>query len=209
MPLGFSSSAKVSGKLVFAGYGITASELNHNDYANANAAGNIALALQGSPDGTNPHGRFARFEDVRWKAVAARNAGAKALVVIAREANFKDDRLTRLVYDNTGGDAGLPVIVLSRAAAEQLLTASGTSLSQLEQSSPDGKALTGAVSLATDVVRSEVPAYNVVGMLEGSDPVLKKEYVVIGAHYDHLGRGGDGSGSLSPQLRRHTLRRRR
>ena len=199
LPLGFSSSGKVSGKLVFVGYGITASELSHNDYANANASGNIAVALQGTPDGSNPHSRFARFEGVRWKAVAARNAGAKALVVIARESNFKDDRLTRLVYDNTAGDAGLPVIVLSRAAAGRLLTVSGTSLSQLEQSSPDGKALTSAVNLSTDIVRNEVPAYNVIGMLEGSDPVLKKEYVVIGAHYDHLGRGGEGSGSLAPR----------
>ena len=199
LPLGFSSSGKVSGKLVFAGHGITASELNHNDYANANAAGNIALILQGSPDGANPHGRFTRFEAVRWKAVAARNAGAKALVVIANEANFKDDRLTRLVYDNNAGDAGLPVIVLSRTAADRLLTSSGLSLSLLEQSKPDGKALTGPITLSTDTVRSEVPAFNVIGMLEGSDPVLKKEYVVIGAHYDHLGHGGEGSGSLAPR----------
>ena len=197
LPLGFSSSGKVSGDMVFVGYGITASELSHNDYANANASGNIAIALQGTPDGANPHGRFTRFEGVRWKAVAARNAGAKALIVIARESNFKDDRLTRLVYDNTAGDAGLPVIVLSRAAAERLLTAAGRTLSQIEQSSPDGKALASTANLSTDVVRSEVPAYNVIGMLEGSDPVLKKEYVVIGAHYDHLGRGGDGSGSLA------------
>ena len=49
-----------------------------------------------------------------------------------------------------------------------------------------------------DVVRKEVPAYNVIGVLEGSDPVLKNENIVIGAHYDHLGRGGEGSGSLSP-----------
>ena len=123
----------------------------------------------------------------------------KALVVIASEANFKDDRLTRLVYDNNAGDAGLPVIVLSRAAADRLLTSSGLSLSLLEKSTPDGKALTGPMTLSTDIVRSEVPAYNVIGMLEGSDPVLKKEYVVIGAHYDHLGRGGEGSGSLAPR----------
>lgn len=197
LPLGFSSSGKVSGNLVFVGYGITASELSHNDYANANATGNIAVALQGTPDGANPHGRFARFEGVRWKAVAARNAGAKALVVIARESNFKDDRLTRLVYDNTSGDAGLPVIVLSRAAAYRVLTASGTSLSQLEQTPSEAKALAEQASLSTDVVRTEVPAYNVIGMLEGSDPVLNKEYVVIGAHYDHLGRGGEDSGSLA------------
>lgn len=197
LPLGFSSSARVAGSLVFVGYGITASELNYNDYAPANAAGKIAIALQGTPDGANPHGQFARFEAVRWKAVAARNAGAKALIVIAREPNFKDDRLTRLVYDNTAGDAGLPVIVISRRAAEQLLGLSAEALSQLEQS-PASRALTGEIDLTTDVIRTEVPAYNVIGMLEGSDLLLRNEVTIIGAHYDHLGRGGEGSGSLAP-----------
>ncbi|HEX5889566.1 MAG TPA: M20/M25/M40 family metallo-hydrolase [Pyrinomonadaceae bacterium] len=197
LPLGFSSSARVSGGLVFVGYGITASELNHNDYATANATGKIAIALQGTPDGANPHGRFIRFEGVRWKAVAAKNAGAKALIVIAREANFKDDRLTRLAYDNMSGDAGLPVIIVSRHAADRLLALSGFSLSKLEPSAAT-RALTGEINLTTDLVRKEVPAYNVIGMLEGSDPLLKKEVIIIGAHYDHLGRGGEGSGSLAP-----------
>ena len=57
----------------------------------------------------------------------------------------------------------------------------------------------GNVSPATEAVRNETPAYNVAGMLEGSDPVLKNEVIIIGAHYDHLGRGGEGSGSLAPR----------
>lgn len=198
LPLGFSSSAKVEGGLVFVGYGITASELNHNDYAGVNATGKIAIAFQGTPDGDNPHGQFARFEGVRWKAVAARNAGVKALIVIAREPNFKDDRLTKLAYDNSAGDAGLLVIVISRAAAERLLQGSDLSVSQLEQLK-NSRALVGEISLTTDIVRNETAAYNVAGVLEGSDPVLKNEVIVIGAHYDHLGRGGEGSGSLAPR----------
>lgn len=194
VPLGFSSNAKVEGGIVFAGFGITASELNHDDYSGLNANGKIAIALQGTPDGDNPHGRFTRFDGVRWKAVAARNAGAKALIVVAREADFKTERLTKLEYDNRSGDAGLPVIVISRQALDRILGLSNTSLSQLQQN----RALTGEISLATDVVRKDVSAYNVVGILEGSDPVLKKEHIVIGAHYDHLGRGGEGSGSLMP-----------
>jgi len=55
------------------------------------------------------------------------------------------------------------------------------------------------VSPATNIVRNETPAYTVAGMLEGSDPVLKNEVIIIGAHYDHLGRGGEGSGSLAPR----------
>ena len=194
VPLGYSANTKVEGGIVFAGFGITASELNHDDYSGLNATGKIAIALQGTPDGDNPHGRFTRFEGVRWKAVAARNAGAKALIVVAREADFKNERLTKLEYDNRSGDAGLPVIVVSRQAVDKILALSNTSISQLQQN----RALTGEISLATDIVRKEVPAYNVIGVLEGSDKNLKNEYIVIGAHYDHLGRGGEGSGSLMP-----------
>jgi hypothetical protein len=198
LPLGFSSSSNVEGSIVFAGYGITASELNYNDYAAVNASGKIAIALQGTPDGDNPHGRFGQFEGVRWKAVAARNAGAKALIIIAREPNFKDDRLTKLAYDNSAGDAGLPVIVIAREAADRLLSLSKLTVAQLEQS-PAAQTLTGNVSLTTDVVRNETPAYNVIGMLAGSDPILKNEVIIVGAHYDHLGRGGEGTGSLAPR----------
>ena len=63
-----------------------------------------------------PHGKFARYKDVRWKAIAARNAGAKAFIEIAKERNFKEDRLSRLRYDNSAGDAGLPVVCNLRAS---------------------------------------------------------------------------------------------
>jgi len=53
------------------------------------------------------------------------------------------------------------------------------------------------ISLSVDIVRREIPAYNVAGILDGSDPTLKNETIVIGAHYDHLGRGGEGS--LAPR----------
>jgi len=163
-------------------YGITASELNYNDYSTVNAKGKIAIARQGTPDGDNPHGQFARFEGVRWKAVAARNAGARALILIARDDDFRNDRLTKLAYDNSAGDAGLPVIVISRQAGERIMG--------LRK---------GTIKLTTDIVRNETAAYNVAGMIEGSDPLLKNEVIVIGAHYDHLGRGGEGSGSLAPR----------
>ena len=120
-------------RLAFVGYGITASELKHDDYSSANAAGKVAVAFSGTPDGDNPHGQFARYEDVRWKAIAARNAGAKALIVIAREERFKEDRLSRLRYDNNAGDAGLPVVGVSKQAAARLLGLNGpTELSESE-----------------------------------------------------------------------------
>ena len=201
MPLGFSANQSLeSVPAILVGYGITASELNHNDYSNPKVAGRIAIALSGTPDGDNPHGQFARHEEVRWKAIAARNAGAKALIIVAREQNFNDDRLSRLRYDNTAGDAGIPVIAISRQAAENLLNKPLAEIEQAAKSKSDAAyaEVASPISLSVDIIRKEVPAYNVVGVLEGSDPVLKNENIVIGAHYDHLGRGGEGSGSLSP-----------
>src|SRR6266550_8664646 len=114
MPLGFSQNGSIENpQAVFVGYGITSSELKYDDYSNGMAKDKLAIALSGTPDGDNPHGQFARYEDVRWKAIAARNAGAKALLVIAQEENFKEDRLARLTYNNSAGDAGLPVAVIS------------------------------------------------------------------------------------------------
>ncbi|HEX3185909.1 MAG TPA: M20/M25/M40 family metallo-hydrolase [Pyrinomonadaceae bacterium] len=195
-PLGFSTNANVTGSLVFVGFGIKASELNYDDYAGLPVSGNIAVALPGTPDGDNPHGKFFRYVDVQWKAIAARDAGAKALVVISGATNFKDERLARLQYDNMAGNVGLPIIVLSQQALAKL----GAELSFADlQRLAAGKQqstvqpLAGPYTLTTDVIRKEVPAYNVVGVLEGSDPVAKREVIVIGAHYDHLGRGGSGS----------------
>jgi len=203
VPVAYSANGKVSGEIVFAGYGLTAAELNYDDYAGLNATGKIAIVLQGTPDGDNPHGQFARLYDVRWKTIAARNAGAKALIVVAREATFHNDHLTDLIYDNSGGEAGIPVVVVSRQSIDKILAPSNTTLAQLQQATTaktpgTNKALSGKITLASDVVRNQAPAYNVVGVLEGSDPVLKNEIIVMGAHYDHLGRGGEGSLATRP-----------
>ena len=221
IPLGFSSNQKISGaEIVFAGYGISSSELNYNDYVGKYTKGQIAIVFAGTPDGDNPHSTFTRAGEVRFKVAAARNAGVGALLIIASEQNLKDDGLARLRYDNNG-EAGIPVAVISREAAARILGES--TLSDYEEAADvrrppstetrndgDGTAVpitkasslrlprkTRSLTLATDVLRKEVPSYNVIGVLEGSDPILKKENIIIGAHYDHLGRGGEGS--LAPK----------
>jgi len=222
MPVGFSSNQRIpNAKTVFAGYGITSSELKYDDYSASNVRNEVAVVLSGTPDADNPHGKFATAGEVRFKVAAARAAGARALVIIASEKELKDDRLSRLAYDNAG-EADIPVIVVSRQIANQILGDSNRSLADYEKvaDSKAGVATSGSetrisgrelartlslrlpstdavLNLTTDVVRREVPAYNVVGVLEGADPVLKNETVIIGAHYDHLGRGGEGS--LAPR----------
>src|SRR5207247_9833562 len=156
------------------GYGKTAREVNDDDYGGVDVTGHGVIAFEGTPDGDNPHGQFARFEDARFKAVAAREHGAKALVIIAHEQNFRDDRLARLHYDNAAGDAGLPVTVVSRRAGQQLLILGGAagSLTKLEELLATAARIEGAgsaekrvvtafrvqyvkLTLSTDIIRHE------------------------------------------------------
>jgi hypothetical protein len=174
MPLGISANRTLDlTGVVFAGYGITATELNHNDYNGTYSKTQVAVIKKGTPDGNNPHGKFTSAGQLRFKVAAAQSAGVGALLIISSEDDLKNDALAKLRYDNAGL-AGIPVAVISKQAAEKLANAK-------------------EVTLTTDVVRVEVAANNVVGVIEGSDPVLKNEAIVIGAHYDHLGRGGEGS----------------
>ena len=199
-PLAFSTNGSVSGALVFVGYGIKAAELNHDDYQGLPVAGHIALALAGTPDGENAHGRFFRYTDVHLKAIAAREAGAKAMLLITDQPSVKQSHLARLEYSNISRDVRLPIAVVSQQALAKIAPELGLpELQRIAAAKQQStvKPVAGPFTITTDLVRKEVPAYNVIGILEGSDPVAKKETIVIGAHYDHLGRGGSGSGSLA------------
>jgi Tol biopolymer transport system component len=217
-PLGFSASMVAEGAIVPVGYGVVAPELDHDDYAGQDVSGKIVLARRFVPDGD----RFAndaaqrRYGDLRAKAFTARQRGAAALIVVdtpdghaaatpaptvagspsggAAAANphagapatsgtggdakpAEEAELPRLAV-NSESDAGIPVIALRRAVGEALF--SGAHRARVE------------VALQ----RVDAPAFNVVARVRAGRPSPLPGVIVLGAHYDHLGRGG--SGSLDP-----------
>ena len=202
IPLGFSSNASLGGtQVIFAGYGISSAELKYDDYAVSNVKDRIAIVFAGSPDGDNPHSRFVQAGQIRFKAAAARAAGARALVVITSEQNLKDDRLSRLAYDNAG-EAGIPVVLISRQLAGHILkqgsldeyaAVADSRTTNAKSQALRAEVISQSMALTAYVNRLESPSHNVIGILPGSDPKLKDETIIIGAHYDHLGRGGQGS----------------
>jgi len=220
MPLGFSTNGSIkNAEAVFAGYGISSAELKYDDYAVSHAKDRVAIVFAGTPDGDNPHGQFVQAGQIRFKAAAARAVGASALLIIANEEKLKDDRLSRLSYDNAG-EAGIPVMLISNRLAQKILpgrledyraTADVRQVdTHVKRDNPTSTMAEIPKSLAlryssallklnltVDVLRRESPSFNVTGILPGSDPNLKNEAIVIGAHYDHLGRGGEGS--LAPR----------
>jgi aminopeptidase YwaD len=207
MPLAFSSSDLATGQVVLAGYGISAPELQYDNYANLDAAGKIVVIMRGSPEGDNPHSRFAEHTapglEIQQKTLKAREKGARGVVFISAEQNFKEDRLSRLRHDLNFLSAGIPAVIITRQVAESLLAPSGSSLAEAENratKSATPLALENiSIEFKTDVVQVNGNSSNVVGLLKGSDAQLATEYVVIGAHYDHLGLGGAESLAQRPE----------
>ncbi len=198
-PLGLSADSIVTSvPVVFCGYGISSKALQFDEYANVDVKGKVALILRGTPDTTdNPHSRFARFASLRYKAITAREHGAAAVIFVSHEGDSADV-LLKLEVQGIGKNVGIPVIHLKRSLAAKLFPPQQT-LFMSEQKinrtqHPQSFELPRVrVTLRTDVELVHAPTYNVVGILPGADSQLRQQYVVIGAHYDHLGWGKYGS----------------
>ena len=207
MPAGFSANGKLSNAaVVFAGYGIVANELKYDDFAGLDVKNKVVLIFAGTPEKGNPRSQFTRFADARVKAKIAGDKGAKGLIVISSEQNFPDDKLTKLEYDQVSGETTIPTVVISRSAGAKLLgEKDAKALDETEKwfamqkDTPENIQIklvnTPNMNAELDVnlTKTTAEGYNVVGILEGKDPTLKTEAIVIGAHYDHLGRGGKSS----------------
>jgi len=205
-PVAFSPNAEIGNtEVVFVGYGIASDELKYDDYKNLNINGRIVVAFDGMPESDSPHSRLARFNQ-HAKALIAKEKGAIGLLLISREAKLEDDRLAQLKYDQTLGEAALPTIVVSRKMGANILGTDEAGLkSEEEKLIVLTKGATGGTSsdkpldsravanFKINLIKKQAGAYNVVGILEGMDAALKNEAIIIGAHYDHLGRGGSGS----------------
>lgn len=207
MPVGFSPNSDIAtSQIIFTGFGIASDELKYNDYNGLDANGKIVLVLEGTPDAGNPHSEFSRF-NFHAKANIAKSKGAKALLIISGEENFADDKLAQLDFNQTLGETAIPTVVISRkTAATTIFLSDDTSiLEQVEKIALARKDKPASMSLKItqeteaqaqikiNLVQKQAEAFNVVGVIEGRDKVLKNEAIIIGAHYDHLGRAGDGS----------------
>jgi len=198
-PLAFSKDTSVTGDVVFAGYGITAKDLQYDDYEGLDVKDKVVLVLQYGPEGDNPHGKFSKFLSLRLKAMTAREKGACALLLATGPLDDEKGELLRLRYDLAFADAGIPCMHIKRAVADSILRYAGTSVKETQEKlrsslKPGSFPISGvSVSLTSDVQKERSRTKNVIGLLPGSDENLKDEYLVIGAHYDHLGLGGAGS----------------
>jgi hypothetical protein len=199
LPLGFSDDGTVEAELVFAGYGISAPDLGYDDYAGLDATGKVVLVAQDFPRESDPASPFRdprhyRYGEWRTKAIAAREHGAAALVAVRDLwAHDGPDDLPPW-RGQVASRAGLLAVrataaALARAGIDvRALAAPGEA-----DGRPHSRALGTVVRLAVEVRHERAETANVVAILPGSDPAVASECVVVGAHHDHLGLGGDAS----------------
>lgn len=196
-PLGFSEDAALKDvPAVFGGFGITAPDLKWDDYAGLDVKGKAVFVYRDGPEGDDRRSPYALYYALRYKAMAAREHGAAALLVVG--ASDEDDDLSVLRTSSIAGSSGIPVISVKRSLLAPWLKESGKDF-------PDPKAARGAdlrfeipgvrLSLAASLTREKGQADNVMGWLPASKPT--SETVIVGAHYDHLGLGIEGS--LAPK----------
>jgi len=202
-PLGFSTSEAYEGSVVFVGYGISDTAKKLDDYAGVDVSGMAVLVLRNAPP--SEMGRdFSQYASLRYKASKAKEKGARALIVVTGPEDSDSDDLIRLSYDNTSGNAGLPALNVTRKTADQILASAGETVKDLQKKLNESKQSHSfrlkEVTVGAKISLKEVrqTTMNVVGLLEGEDESLKNQIMVFGAHYDHLGMGGEGSGSLRP-----------
>jgi hypothetical protein len=200
VPFSFSSTGKFSGTVVFAGYGITAPEYRYDDYAGLDVKGKIVLVLGHAPQENDEKSVFAGKELTPHaaftnKAANAKMHGAAAMILIEDRANHPKEPPELMKFGSTEGpkDAGLEIVEVKEALIDGWFKDAGKSLDKLEADidkdlKPESFAFPGTIRVDAEVdIRHEVKTvHNVVAYIPGTTG----EYVILGAHYDHLGMGG-------------------
>ena len=203
-PLSFSENGDVTAPVIFAGYGfdVKTDSILWNDYSGLDVTGKWVMVLRGDPE-DNPHGIFSEHSSLRKKTLVARDHGAAGILFLSGPEFEETDELIPLVYDQSQSGSAIHAIHIKRSVADRIIKESGYTISQLEQRlisdrKPVSFIVQEEITASTDLVKQTVTTQNVAGILYGSDPRLKEEIIVIGAHYDHLGFGGAHSGSRRP-----------
>ena len=202
-PLSFTSNGTVSGEVVFAGYGLAVPGKvgeGYDSYAGLNVSNKIVLALRYVPEEVDAKRRqeLNRYAGLRYKAMLARERGARGILFVSGPNSPNAGELASLASDAAGGNSGIVALSVSTNVAARMLAAAGKDLktiqSQLDKEDPhaEGSFVLSNVtaSMAADVEHIRKSDRNVLAVLRADGA---SEYVLVGAHYDHLGYGESGA----------------
>ncbi|NSW94672.1 MAG: M20/M25/M40 family metallo-hydrolase [Bacteroidales bacterium] len=199
-PMSFAENQSLESEVVFAGYGfsINNDSVSRDEYSSLDVKGKWVLILRGDPEPEKSDSYFIPFSKDRDKAMVARDKGAGGVIMVSGSSFDPSDSFDPLSLNDNS--AGIPALMIKRKVADKILEKSGTCIDSIEKKLiRTGKPLsfsTGiTVKASAEILKKEATSRNVVMLLPGEDEKLKNEYIIIGAHYDHLGMGGQGSSS--------------
>ena len=202
MPFAFSSGSAGESEIIFAGYGFSIDEdsLKWNDYQNIDVKGKWVLILRADPEADKSISPFIRYSSDRGKALLAKDMGASGVLLVSGQSFDPMDTFESLNPDDFPVE--IPAMRIKRELADIILSGRRTSVNEQEKKlnetrKPSGFNTGVKASANSEIIREMKGTRNVVMMLPGEDEVLKNEYVILGAHFDHLGMGGKGSSSMA------------
>ena len=181
LPLLYSDSGDRTAETVFAGWGISAPDIGYDDYAGLDVKGKFVICFRGTPD---PDKKYQIHDEHRTRMKTARDKGALGIIYIYAD-----------IASNPNGDRleGFPPAMISEKVMDAILKEINSTSADLKKAlttwkRPISFPLLAKVRLAVESRHfPQAVGYNVVGFIEGSDPKLRRECVVIGGHFDHTG----------------------
>jgi Tol biopolymer transport system component len=210
-PLAFSKTGAVdAAEVVFAGYGIVAPKdededneagAEYDSYVHLDVKDKWVMVFRYMPDDISAERRqhLSRYSHPRFKAMVARDRGARGLIIVSGPRSKVKQQLLPLRFDGSLAGASLPVISVTDRLAEQWLAAADKQLDRLQARLDTGEPVMGVaipdhlLSATISIQRVKKQGRNVLGRLPVNDGQMSEQLVMVGAHIDHLGRGGGGS----------------
>lgn len=203
LPLAFTANGEVEGQVVFAGYGLSVpgnEGKGYDSYAGVDVKDKIVLALHHVPEKVDMkrHLELTRYAGLRYKAMLARERGAKAFFVVIGPKSPGSGELMPLSSDKASANSGITAASIHGKVADALFAGSGKDIeaiqSGLDEENPQ---IEGSfdlpnvrVKISTAVEQIKETDRNILGFLPAGEGIEGAEYIIVGAHYDHIGRGG-------------------
>ncbi len=205
-PLSFSANGEVEDEVVFAGYGLSVPGKlgeGYDSYAGLDVKDKIALVLRYVPEEVETERRqeLNRYAGLRYKAMVAREHGAKAILVVTGPNSPNAGELAPLSFDSSLAGSGIVAASIHGEVAKVLFAGSEKVLKEVQdQLDIENPHFEGqfplknvTVKISTAVERVKKTDRNVLALLPPAEPSSEMEYLIIGAHYDHIGYGEIGS----------------
>lgn len=207
-PLSFSGNKTAAANLVFVGYGLTINEdsIRWDEYAGIETENKWVMLVENSPVIEGMTDAFHKYGETRAKVLNALDHGAAGILLVPAAASGESS-VKGLLYDKNSARYDIPIFKITTDVANALLNEAGIKSSvktieeQINKSKKPASQQTQLTIQGTASISPEnANTANVVAISPGNDKQLREEYIIVGAHHDHLGMGGIGSGSRAPDI---------